>query len=614
MDKQSPENRPAGENRPGRERGFLKTLRRVLLGQRPSVSSLEEELVMSPSRTALRNFKENKLAMTGMFVFVFIVLACIILPFFFPINKSYVDTTQVNAAPGYYFLKIPKQLQGNAIDADTGATFGAGVDKDGNVHIWGKLAGATLPEKLYRVPEGVKFKDVACGLDHVIAIGQDGELYTWGNDRLGLKSIPMDVQGREIVQIEAGENISVALGVNGKLYIWGSENIINIKPNLAEGLGKIVKFALCSTTAVVVTDEKNVAVLTQHILPFTDVPAVVQGHAIDVAAAKQTAAALLDDGRVVAWGSADYGLLDVPEQYQGHVTQIVAGRYHFSVLLDDGSVGAWGMNDFDQAKAPKVTNAVSISAGFFNTTAVLSDGRVVGWGLRGYALGTDHFGRDVFVRLLAGGRITLTVGAISVIIAAIIGIIIGGVSGYYGGKVDMLLMRITEVISAIPFLPLAIILSAIIGNRISEGMRIVMIMLILGVLSWPSLARLTRAQILAERENEFVTAAKAMGVRESGIIFRHILPNVIAVVLVSLTLDLATCMLIESTLSYLGFGVQEPNATWGNMLYSCVDSTVIRRYWWRWISPAVSLGLATISLNAVGDGLRDAIDPKSNDR
>jgi peptide/nickel transport system permease protein len=178
----------------------------------------------------------------------------------------------------------------------------------------------------------------------------------------------------------------------------------------------------------------------------------------------------------------------------------------------------------------------------------------------------------------------------------------------------MFLMRATEVVSAIPFMPLAIILSAIIGNRISENMRIVMIMFILGLLSWPSLARLTRAQILAERESEFVTAAKAMGVKEGGIIFRHIVPNVIAVILVNLTLDLATCMLIESTLSFLGFGIQEPNATWGNMLYSCVDSVVIRRHWWRWVFPAISLSLATISVNAVGDGLRDAIDPKANDR
>lgn len=141
-----------------------------------------------------------------------------------------------------------------------------------------------------------------------------------------------------------------------------------------------------------------------------------------------------------------------------------------------------------------------------------------------------------------------------------------------------------------------------------------MIMVILGVLGWPGLARLTRAQILSEKENEFVTAAKAMGIKERVIIFRHIMPNVLAVVLVSLTLSMSLCLLLESTLSYLGFGVLEPTATWGNMLNKCIDSVVIRNYWWRWVFPSLALGLATISINVMGDGLRDAVDPKSNSR
>ncbi|NLZ77759.1 MAG: ABC transporter permease, partial [Spirochaetales bacterium] len=176
---------------------------------------------------------------------------------------------------------------------------------------------------------------------------------------------------------------------------------------------------------------------------------------------------------------------------------------------------------------------------------------------------------------------------------------------------DMFLMRLAEVVNAIPFLPLAMILSAIIGSRISETGRISMIMVILGLLNWPSLARLVRGQILAAREQEFVTAAKAMGITEMKIIFKHILPNVITVVLVNLTLSFALSMLYESSLSYLGFGVNEPNATWGNMLYGCNDSTVMSLYWWRWVFPAIALSLCTVSINMAGDGMRDAIDPKS---
>ena len=139
-------------------------------------------------------------------------------------------------------------------------------------------------------------------------------------------------------------------------------------------------------------------------------------------------------------------------------------------------------------------------------------------------------------------------------------------------------------------------------------------MCILGLLSWPGIARLVRGSVLAEREQEFVTAAKALGVREFGIIFRHIVPNIITVIIVNATLNFATCMLTESSLSFIGFGVTEPNATWGNMLTGAQNGQVIENYWWRWAFPALMLGICTISINCIGDGLRDAIDPKSKER
>ena len=141
----------------------------------------------------------------------------------------------------------------------------------------------------------------------------------------------------------------------------------------------------------------------------------------------------------------------------------------------------------------------------------------------------------------------------------------------------------------------------------------IMIMIILGVLSWPGLARLVRAQILAEREKEFVTAAKALGVKERNVIFKHIIPNVITVIIVSATLSYAGSLLTESGLSFLGFGVQG-HPTWGNMLSGSQDMGVIVNYWWRWVFPSIFLCVATISINLVGDGLRDAIDPRSTER
>ena len=229
-------------------------------------------------------------------------------------------------------------------------------------------------------------------------------------------------------------------------------------------------------------------------------------------------------------------------------------------------------------------------------------------------LGTDNLGRDMLTRIVNGGQVTMTVGAISVVIATILGIIFGGVAGYFGGNVDILIMRIAEIVGGLPFIPFAMILSAIIGTKLDPTQRMYLIMVVLGVLSWVPTCRLVRAQILAQREMEYVTAAKAMGIREHTIVFRHILPNVVSLLIVSMTLDFATCMLTESTLSYLGFGIPLPTPTWGNLLNGANNSIVIQQYWWQWVFPAAIFGICTICINLIGDGLRDALDPKALER
>ena len=177
----------------------------------------------------------------------------------------------------------------------------------------------------------------------------------------------------------------------------------------------------------------------------------------------------------------------------------------------------------------------------------------------------------------------------------------------------MILCRVMEGFSAIPFLPFAMILSAVMSQMtLSEEMRIFIIMCILGVLSWTGLARLVRGQVLAARESEYVVAAQAMGVKSFKIAFKHILPNVISVIIVNLTLSFATCMLIESTLSFLGFGVNYPRPTWGNMLNGANNATVIQNFWWQWLFTSIFLAITTICINIVGDTLRDVMDPKSS--
>lgn len=585
---------------------------RMVMGGLPQE---EDELMQSPARMVVQSFLHDKIAMIGLILFLVIFLCCIVLPFFFPIDLYYQDVTQSNVAPGFGMLNVPSQLQGNAQMVSSGSTFSVGIDKDGNVYEWG-----TFPtEKLKNIPsssEMGKLTQISAGLDHVVAVNDKGQIFTWGNDRMGLATIPVELQAapQPVKQISAGYQISLVLTESGRLYNWGSAYLLNITVP-SEVQGNIQKFDDNTNVVMALTNDGQVVALSNKASAFTSIPEEIQGNAVDIALTDESAAALTSDGKVHLWGNNVKGSMNIPEEIQGRVTSIVGGRYHYTAVLDDGSVVSWGDNNFGQDNAPKLNSPVtSVSAGYYSTYAVMEDSTVKGWGLNGYLMGTDNLGRDLFRRMIVGGRMTMTVGAIAVIISTIIGIIVGGVSGYKGGKIDNLLMRLTEIISSIPFLPFCIILSSILGNSISETQRIILIMFILGLLSWPGIARLVRGSVLAEREQEFVTAAKALGVKEFGIIFRHILPNIITVIIVNATLDFATCMLTESSLSFIGFGVSEPNATWGNMLTGAQNGQVIENYWWRWVFPSAALGICTISINCVGDGLRDAIDPKSKER
>ena len=584
---------------------------RVVLGGMPQE---EEEVLQSPLQMVVESFVRDKIAMAGVILFTFIFLCCVFLPYLFPIDLYYQDVTQANVAPGFGMLSVPSALKDNALDLSVGSSFSVGLDNNGNVYEWG-----TFPnEKLKNIPsasETGKLVQISAGLDHVIAVNEDGQIFTWGNDRMGLTSIPMDLRtgGNHIKQILAGYQISLALTEEGEMYNWGSDYLLSI--TYPEGVqGNIEKFAASTNIVMVLTKDGRVVPLTSKASAYTNIPEDIQGQVVDLALTDECAAALTSDGVVHTWGNNIKKGLDVPEEIQGQVASLSSGRYHFTAVLKDGTLKGWGDNTHGQASAPAGVQVSSVESGYYANYAITQDGSVRAWGLKGYLMGTDALGRDLFRRMLVGGRMTMTVGAIAVIISTIIGIVVGGISGYKGGKVDNLLMRLTEIVSSIPFLPFCIILSSILGNRISETQRIILIMCILGLLSWPGIARLVRGSVLAEREQEFVTAAKALGVKEFGIIFRHILPNVITVIIVNATLNFATCMLTESSLSFIGFGVNEPNATWGNMLTGAQNGQVIENYWWRWVFPALMLGICTISINCIGDGLRDAIDPKSKER
>ncbi len=578
---------------------------------------LQEEALQSPLRTIIRNFKENRLAMGGLIIFLLIFLVVLIGPVFYPIVLSETEETQTNISPGMNFMSVPKELEGNVRDIAVGATFSVGVDNNGKVYVWGKTKISKSVDVAKSIPSQEEMGNViavAAGFDHAMALNDEGTIFCWGNERLGQCEVPREVKRKSnIKQIEAGYQMSYALTEDGDVFYWGNENLNDVRVTKKKGDGNVAKISPCNMTLMAVSFDGEVIHFGKEGSDVDKIPEDL-GKVVDIATTANSAAALKENGEIVVWGQTNKGENNVPA-IEGNVISMYGGRSHYTVLTDQGNVYSWGNNNNKQADVP--SSAVHVKAvygGYYQNYAVTESGKTVKWGLKGYLMGTDDLGRDVFARLLNGGKMTMTIGAISVIISTIIGIIIGGISGFFGGWVDIILQRMTEIVSSLPFLPMAMILTSIIGNSMGENARITLIMVILGILSWPSLARLVRAQVLSEREKEFVTAATAMGVKRTTIVFKHIIPNVISVIIVSATLDFASCMLTESSLSFLGFGVKLPRPTWGNMLNGCVNSIVIQNFWWRWVFPAIMLSICVICINLVGDGLRDAIDPKSNER
>ena len=228
-------------------------------------------------------------------------------------------------------------------------------------------------------------------------------------------------------------------------------------------------------------------------------------------------------------------------------------------------------------------------------------------------LGTDRNGMDMLTRLMYGGRVSLYIGFVVVIISTVLGVIMGGMSGFFGGWVDMLIMRLVDIFYCIPSMPIIIILGSIMDTmRVDPQIRMFYLMLILGVLGWAGTARMVRGQILSFREQEFMVAAEATGIRASRRIFKHLIPNVMPQLIVSMTMGLGSTIITEATLSFLGLGVKFPFASWGNIINDVNDTFVLTNYWFIWI-PAGFLLLATVlAFNLVGDGLRDAFDPRMN--
>jgi peptide/nickel transport system permease protein len=225
-----------------------------------------------------------------------------------------------------------------------------------------------------------------------------------------------------------------------------------------------------------------------------------------------------------------------------------------------------------------------------------------------HLLGTDILGFDVWSRVVYGTRTSLAVGFGAVGISIAIGTVLGVLAGFYGRWIDQVIGRATDTIMSMPTLLLVAVFVSVIGPSLES------VILVIALLTWPSITRLVRGQYLSLRESEFVTAARVVGVRDAGIIFRHMLPNIFGPLSVAATFYTAQAILLEAALSFLGLGVKPPTPSWGNMVNEAQDPFVLQFLPWTWVPPALAIGLVVLAINFIGDGLRDALDPRSNRR
>ncbi len=609
---------------------ILALLKRAFLGDGSSFSSYEQEIIKTPMRVVFDKLLKSKLAVLGALAFIAVFVFCFLGSVLIPLNQNYTELTHANLPPSVNYLDFPSELEEKSIvKISSGISFSVAIDENGKFYIWGTESNKeqkNVSDYIFDVPQEVKENkiiDIATGGNHITAVDENGNFYTWGYKGSGQLDIPSSVTNTfknletGIKQMRALSQWTAVLGTDGELYLWGSTSA---KSNLlisSKIQGRIIKFAGADNNIVALLDDGTIAIIGDRGTEFaTLVPEELTNgsiHVVDIAATNRNVLAIDDEGNVYSWGSSQDELSKVP-QFDEKISSVYAGYRNFIALSESGKLTIWGADNYSQLNIPKdAMQTTTVFADYFQFYAIDDNHNITAWGNKGYAFGSDEYGRDIFTRIIHGGRISLTVGALAVVIATIIALFVGLSAGYFGGWVDHVLMRITDVFSAIPFLPIAVTLSYAIGFSLSQSQKMYLIMIILGLLGWMSLARFIRAQLLLEREKDFVLAARALGLRNSTIMWRHILPNIFNMIIVSLTLSYASSLLSEASLSFLGFGIAEPIPSWGNMLNSAQDIAVIEFYWWRWLIPALFVIVTTLSVNLVGDALREAMDPKSDE-
>ena len=549
--------------------------------------------VLSPGMLVFRRFIRNKLALVGFFILLSMFLFAFLGPLFSPYDQAQVFLKMDSITKDYAGAIRNQELRYTVVE---GETFGRAEQAQFLLAFGKGNESFTIEDQAYRyIEEGEGFYRII-GLDLVakdflgeLRLASGGEVTE--DFRLAFQSAVEDGSSA----FKVGGNAYTILKSKKEIYVYSERNVslalINIYDATNESNNEIVQsfdFKLASNRAIS-QNASNFSVGDQNYSIRSD-----EGSTI-ILDAEGSAYAEVSSIIVNPVDQSIY----LPIDFKSAARRAILDRStSFTYADEDGEeieYTVYLINANYYIRKPTTTQLINI---YEDPSSV-------------HLLGTDNNGMDVITRLMYGGRISLMVGFVVIFIEVIIGIMVGGISGFFGGAVDTALMRFVDLFNSIPFWPIVLIFGSVMDTlEVEPIFRIFLLMLVLGLLNWTGMARVVRGQILSLREQDFMVATEATGIRTSRRIFRHLIPNVMPLLIVNATAGLGEVIITEATLGFLGLGVKYPLASWGSIINVASDAFVMTNYWYMWI-PAGSLILLTVlGFNFVGDGLRDAYDPR----
>lgn len=545
---------------------------------------------LSPTMLVLKRFIRNKLAIVGICILVFMVLFSFVGGLIYPhgeievfykndkIDKEYAGITyntdyRINTVDGSTFSSAAKSQLILAIAKNKDS-----FEADGNTYTI-----ANIGESLYEI-YGIENYAKATVIRGIVAYDSKSdkvtdEMLEAFEDALYYEEDTFEVDDVTFYISHSGRNYS--FGVNAKLG-YATRNGFKY----ADGFEGSYDFNFAAELAAAKNDTS-----------FT-----VDGKKYSIETGDRISKISVEDSIVAVMSTF---------MVQPISSDIVVDIDHMLVLKDavDKGLSSVDYGEGDELTTYKITRKdQSYIVRTEKITQLIDTYASPSWT---HPLGTDANGMDLLARLMYGGRISLLIGFIVIILETVIGVILGGIAGFFGKWVDNLIMRLVDIFNCIPTLPIYLILGSIMDTlKIDPKVRIYYLMFVLGVLGWPGVARIVRGQILSLREQEFMIAAEATGLSTKRRIFKHLVPNVIPQLIVICTMGLGDVILSEATLSFLNLGVKHPYASWGNIINAVNDVFVMTNYWFAWIPAGMLILLTVLGFNFVGDGLRDAFDPK----